>query len=1242
MEADDCGGAPIDSCEAIDSALKSIISELTEVDATVVRHARDELVCAICGCLFIDPRVLSCQHCFCLRCLFSSVMHERGVQIRVPCAFRCGDDTITTGDIRTVPKNHYVSNLTLLLRRQHHKRARLLQRKERLLGQLLALHAASDAAALTAKSMSDTDRTGTPPLTNTAAAEEAALTKEERLAVVEMLECEWCSASSASCIICHHCASRLCAECRGRFSDHYYLCVESSTPLAPPQHPGSSNGIAAAAAPDLDSPSSDPHRGGGPTADGAMPWNDNGISFDGPTVDGTPVYPFLCSPFFVPALVKEALVRQHATPLQLSDLAVVDVAPLRVAMRETMVECKHTVTGFSCCLPTLPTSSTAVHGFQLNFSLPHLSNQSGEVWAVLDFLSHLSRMGEAALNQLRLLANELSGIVMELSSAARQTYVRHSKGFHLYMLHVWCIARATCLVATSCLLPHLERAGVISYIMSDLVIYHLWVAASRASVQERLRLQQLYASFIKMESLLDRQLEQVIASIDATCRGLATQLHQMQAAMAELMAAPSHRHHRRPPTRRTQNLQQLWAAQTFRRHPTRRGDRAGSSTEPEETLHWQHLDSSADANGATAAELVSTGRSSEVPTPSLDAKARTTPATVSREAEQLYSFLDVAMHHRQPTQTLNRSFLEVLRAFMQVRTFVWSNANQFIRESGIEEEHRRTLLGGEEALQRYTDPIVQSLWAQLRLLFLLEHHQEQAGVASALDVLGDAEVLDILSTALQHTVYDHSKTLEGSQRLSELRGQWTGFSTTSSISIRGPEEHEHFLQLSTVFLNWLVKQQCICLKTIDRQELSWLRLFSGYLQKRRVLPGIHFAPPMTANGLQATEMLDVVVREMLQEYSRGSNGESAQESGDAVVPSTPECLLRGDDKTSEAQRFFFRDFALRDSALQICKDYGKALIQHAYGNTEEVEENDSPPEAAGSLPSEVSHDSEDLLSHPLWESTAQAVQRPGAIHQMLSSPTQQLEGSAASATELQEPHRGGVSVVDTVEDHESNMSVDLRGATAEHAVPPPVLSSRVIDSTRLPNGSSTAAPLSSLILPAQNEMESTVVSGIQATEAAIPSLSGAEQQVVQVNDSAALASISPSPHSGFLFHGDLAPVEVGELSTTTVAADAQGHRKAALLFRNKFHLPAVSVTTRSERSIRLPFYSGRCIYRGASAPFLVDAQSGEVWIDSTSLAEVSKLGFVCRILSSPLFFIVFNSTLSLVVRQRYKLHISFS
>ena len=141
-----------------------------------VRAAMDdsqtaELECTICGNIMVDPRVLSCQHAFCLRCIFCLIKRDRGMHVAVKCPFGCEEQTVTEGDVRTLKKNHLIGSLC---RRATEKRF-------------------------------------------------AALPDPKKHA------CDFCSKDNVQCRLCQRCSGSICERCDAEenFSDHGFLCCDN-------------------------------------------------------------------------------------------------------------------------------------------------------------------------------------------------------------------------------------------------------------------------------------------------------------------------------------------------------------------------------------------------------------------------------------------------------------------------------------------------------------------------------------------------------------------------------------------------------------------------------------------------------------------------------------------------------------------------------------------------------------------------------------------------------------------------------------------------------------------------------------------------------------------------------------------------------------------------------------------------------------------------------------------------------
>eukprot|EP01064_Diplonema_japonicum_P002771 TRINITY_DN11797_c4_g1_i1.p1 TRINITY_DN11797_c4_g1~~TRINITY_DN11797_c4_g1_i1.p1 ORF type:complete len:1089 (+),score=182.85 TRINITY_DN11797_c4_g1_i1:75-3269(+) len=79
-----------------------------------------ELECAICRNVMADPRLLACQHVFCMRCIYGSCEKGEGVKdIVVSCPYNCGMEEVQ--DVRGLPKCSVISNLCHNIRSERFK-----------------------------------------------------------------------------------------------------------------------------------------------------------------------------------------------------------------------------------------------------------------------------------------------------------------------------------------------------------------------------------------------------------------------------------------------------------------------------------------------------------------------------------------------------------------------------------------------------------------------------------------------------------------------------------------------------------------------------------------------------------------------------------------------------------------------------------------------------------------------------------------------------------------------------------------------------------------------------------------------------------------------------------------------------------------------------------------------------------------------------------------------------------------
>lgn len=142
-----------------------------------------ELDCTICGSTLIDPRVLACQHVFCLRCIFNLIKRDRAPGVSVKCPFNCSEITTPVGDVRSIKKNPLIASLAATTRRRYYKDA--LRRRE--------VVKSPDGAEQLPK-----------------------------------LPCDWCSAEDVECSLCKKCSGVMCKRCESEanYSDHGFLCCE--------------------------------------------------------------------------------------------------------------------------------------------------------------------------------------------------------------------------------------------------------------------------------------------------------------------------------------------------------------------------------------------------------------------------------------------------------------------------------------------------------------------------------------------------------------------------------------------------------------------------------------------------------------------------------------------------------------------------------------------------------------------------------------------------------------------------------------------------------------------------------------------------------------------------------------------------------------------------------------------------------------------------------------------------------
>lgn len=1256
---------------SLPETLDGIAAQVTAIQATLVESLHDELVCAVCGCVFIDPRVLQCQHCFCLRCLYSTVARDRMPQLEVPCAYRCEEMTVTKGDIRTLPKNHYITNTCILLRQHLVRRAQLLEKKFTLLkedvSQVESRTSAASPVVQFGAAPSDSAAAANDSVADTKHTAERLLQKKERDLVAELYECEWCSCSSSSCEVCPYCWSRVCAECRGQFSDHQFLCVEPNQPgRRPPEGwlPGTApSGVAALSA--------ETHSSGGGgggeaslTADAAAHTAEEGGA--SPLAGHDAAFPFFFTPFFVPTLVKECLVKQHHAPLQLSEIDVRNVTPLRLAVPEYAVQCQHHTTGFAFNYAVHPTFSVG-EGVPVDLNTPHWTEGDGKPSSTLSFLANATRLGETVLQDLHKLSTATSDVVMELSSAAHQAYVRRNKGFHMYALHVWVLVRAQCQIARDALLPHLERSRLLENIMGDLVTYRFQQTMGRASPRQKHVIRDRCMVFLKTEIQLCRQLDQVMEGIDAACRGIRALLGRMRDAMRELSQPKVHRGEEHKKSRQSRLR---FSVQLFHTRDEQQQQQQQPSTHTGRPQEDELV--AADGDVPTRVKQVrgvAARRNAAHATPPSVAAA---DPGLSDAAVPGSSFRGQIREHQPTTQALTDSLLSLLRCFMQARVWEWSLGNTCIRECGLGEEDRRVLLQCEETLQLQTDSLLRGIWRSARLVYILEVQQDELGPASSLDILMDKETLALLDTATDNPIYEHNEVFEGLKALSQLRNHLLNVSSANIIAARTPDTQQELLNMMTSVLKTTMQHQMTVLRSVTAAEDSYESRFATYLRTRQMTPDVGEAPPINEGTLLAVDVLKALQQHRdvnlggrttapatPPDTAAGAGGGVGQEGVPRLAmarPSRPYPVAPGQKDAKEfstsstplcpydtrtVTHALLTDFSRRDTALLSCQRFGEALVRAANGqsldegrslfNTDAAEAptglHQLPPlptpplDGAPPTAAEETSPSLELLPPPLFH-----------VEEELPLLSAHSECPASASEETGSAPRTQVTTLRAREDdstgalmHETEAATGPADADAPHPLlsttppsfvplPPPSASLRTVDVDAPVSPSRTLGDVSSPVVNTAQEAAADAGHAVAPPNAV---------------------------HDELLFEADCEDTAVETAPVIPTLADSDGSRKAAKLFKSTFQLPATTTSVQQRRVTYLPFYRGECTYKGMTTTFFVDAQTGAVAVNPQLLAAGGRRQYLLELVSSPLFFILFNSTLSILLHKRYQLEIFY-
>ena len=1187
---------------SLPDTVEEITAAIGATQAALVENLQDELVCAVCGCVFIDPRVLQCQHCFCLRCLYSTVARDRTQHLEVPCAYRCEEVTVTKGDIRTLPKNHYITNTCILLRKYLVRRAQLLEKKFTLLD--------SQSSPVPSPSTTvDVDEAASAPLATcvSGVVEEGRATlsrpvdqlllKKERDLVAELYECEWCSCSSPSCEVCPYCWSRVCAECRGQFSDHQFLCVEPNQPgRRPPEGwiPGTSAaGVATSSLAMRDGDVS-------PTVPHATPIAEEENVFS--ALEHDAAFSFFFTPSFIPTLVKDCLVKQHHAPLQLSEIDVANVTPVRLRVPEVAVQCQHHTTGFTFDYVVHPTFAT-VDGVTIDINTPHWRGGDGKPSSTLSFLANATRLGETVLQNLHRLTTAASNVVLELSSAAHQAYVRRNKGFHIYALHVWALVRAQCQIARDAMLPHLERSRLLENITGDLVTYRFQQTMSRASPPQQHVIHDKCVAFLKTEIRLCRQLDQAMEGIDAACRGIYTLLGRMRDAMKELAQPKVHRGEEHTKSRQSRLH---FSVQLFH---TRQEEQHQQPQQPQHHQAEETADagSSGAANGSekTRVKAERVGGTTRSPSHATLPNDVSAGPALNDAAVLDGSFSGQLSEHHDTAQALTDSLISVLRCFMQGRVWEWSLSNTCCRECGLGDQDRRALLQAEETLQLLTDDLVKGVWSCSRLVYVLEVQQEEAGPASSLDILTDKETLALLDAGTDNPTYDHNEVFQGLKTLSQLRNHLLDVSSANVLAARSPDTQQELLNMMAFVLKTTMQQQTTSLRSVTAAEELYERRFAAYLRTRQMNPNAGDQPLLSEDTLLAVDVLKALQRH--QEVLPTAVGEC---SGAALQHTLPRPSRPCETQT--VSQALLADFLRRDTALLSCQRYGEALVRAANGHSlvegRSLFDADNNVEAGGLAAADATTLPEERLPSPLSAVTNSATNQA-------RPPPESVDGGNTPRITLTE-RRVCADDRDTV--------VAEEGTAQRPAVSP----------AASPSSASTFSPQG-------NAPSSLPASALRAVEVNAVTSHNSDGDPAPATAAATSTPALYPVHEELLFEADCADTAVETASVVLSLADDTGSRKAAKLFKTTFQLPATTTTVNQLRITYLPFYRGECTYKGVSATFYVDAQTGIVSVNPQLFSAGGRRQYMLELLSSPLFFILFNSTLSILLHKRYQLEIFF-
>ncbi|EPY23389.1 hypothetical protein STCU_07735 [Strigomonas culicis] len=655
--------------------------------------ACEELRCVVCRCVLIDPRVLHCQHIFCLRCLFSQVQYDRGERLRITCPFRCLGETVTLGDIRTVQRIPLLSNVVHLVRK------RLMEVEER----------ASRAVAPTGAATRVTGRPGDlqedPPETE-AATDDAPAEK--------VMECEWCSTDTASYHVCPDCTSRLCNRCRGPFSAHHFLCTGLRQQAGGRSGAPDGGGVLSPLARAFQGAEAELDAADGASADGAHHARTfAAIQQPQDLAVGVRHFPFLVLPKEIQHLVEKHMIAQQLSPLSVH---IVDLQKIRLVTKQTQVQCSQSASGFSTNYEVIPTLAVGPYELDLTSTRWGYGHRGTDV---LLFLANVLRVTHKTLDNLLSVCREVNVVLGELRSQARKALIEDNQGFRVYGIHVLQAARQYLAVA-SVVLSFLVRIRFLEGIMGDCIVnrYHQIWAQRAPSEKHALRTRCL--SFLTTDMELGGDLDVGMRRIASKCDDLKEYLQQLARELEEQQCQY---------VLRMQRARQPPRAATAPPCPSAKGV-------PDQSTGRRPWFSAGGTGGARRAKIPAKREGASDPVSALYAD---------------HTFLGQLQEREHSVRGLTLSVLVGLETCLQLRHWTWYFSNTTFRECGVGEEREETLLLQEKSLQLLCDAITRLIHKDIIYCYLYQGAVSGSERASTFEFAGDALSMGLRRDTLENT-----------------------------------------------------------------------------------------------------------------------------------------------------------------------------------------------------------------------------------------------------------------------------------------------------------------------------------------------------------------------------------------------------------------------------------------------------------------------------------------------------------